>query len=307
MSRSTDTRPVYVISVAAELTGMHAQTLRQYDRMGLVSPSRARGGGRRYSAADISRLQLIQRLSVRQEHAGLHAQSGQARQHVQEPDLTSSHTRRVGQESDPDGRAHSTASPRWSFTARTRFWYIRALVSGPTPPGTGVCARTGSPASASPVTPPSGGTLMPASMTTWCGWTWSARSKPALPTASPARCSAAPAKSSKTATKSAPADDDRPASRPSRKQAAGKGSAAAVESAIAEAVGNFFKCFLNPDLFDRGLDFAVREWSRRDGTVRQRIDQASEVLIARELNGDTSLLRSTCHLDASVEGIGQPG
>ncbi len=43
---------------------------------------------------------------------------------------------------------------------------------------------------------------------------------------------------------------------------------------ITAAVGNFFACFLNPDLFDRGLDFAVREWSRRDGTVRRRIDQA---------------------------------
>lgn len=43
---------------------------------------------------------------------------------------------------------------------------------------------------------------------------------------------------------------------------------------INEAVGNFFKCFLNPDLFDQGLDFAVREWSRRDGAVRRRIDQA---------------------------------
>ena len=39
---------VYVISVAAELSGMHAQTLRTYDRMGLVSPARTRGGGRRY-------------------------------------------------------------------------------------------------------------------------------------------------------------------------------------------------------------------------------------------------------------------
>ncbi|WP_404374128.1 heat shock protein transcriptional repressor HspR [Kytococcus sedentarius] len=63
MSRSPDTRPVYVISVAAELTGMHAQTLRQYDRMGLVSPSRARGGGRRYSEADVERLREVQRLS----------------------------------------------------------------------------------------------------------------------------------------------------------------------------------------------------------------------------------------------------
>ena len=49
-SRSTDDElPVFVISVAAELAGMHAQTLRQYDRLGLVTPSRTRGGGRRYS------------------------------------------------------------------------------------------------------------------------------------------------------------------------------------------------------------------------------------------------------------------
>lgn len=54
---------VYVISVAAELAGMHPQTLRQYDRLGLVVPQRTAGRGRRYSAADISRLQLIQRLS----------------------------------------------------------------------------------------------------------------------------------------------------------------------------------------------------------------------------------------------------
>lgn len=53
----------YVISVAAELTGMHAQTLRTYDRMGLVTPMRTSGGGRRYSERDISRLRTIQRLS----------------------------------------------------------------------------------------------------------------------------------------------------------------------------------------------------------------------------------------------------
>lgn len=53
----------YVISVAAELTGMHAQTLRTYDRMGLVSPARTPGGGRRYSGRDIKMLQHIQRLS----------------------------------------------------------------------------------------------------------------------------------------------------------------------------------------------------------------------------------------------------
>ena len=55
--------PVFVISVAAELAGMHAQTLRQYDRLGLVSPGRTAGGGRRYSARDIDNLREIQRLS----------------------------------------------------------------------------------------------------------------------------------------------------------------------------------------------------------------------------------------------------
>lgn len=58
-----DDTPVFVISVAAQLAGMHAQTLRQYDRLGLVTPSRARGGGRRYSARDIAQLREVQRLS----------------------------------------------------------------------------------------------------------------------------------------------------------------------------------------------------------------------------------------------------
>ena len=55
--------PVFVISVAAELAGMHAQTLRSYDRLGLVSPGRSAGGGRRYSARDIALLREVQRLS----------------------------------------------------------------------------------------------------------------------------------------------------------------------------------------------------------------------------------------------------
>ncbi len=55
--------PVFVISVAAQLAGMHAQTLRQYDRLGLVQPSRTSGGGRRYSARDVARLREVQRLS----------------------------------------------------------------------------------------------------------------------------------------------------------------------------------------------------------------------------------------------------
>jgi MerR family transcriptional regulator/heat shock protein HspR len=54
---------LFVISVAAELAGMHPQTLRQYDRLGLVSPGRTRGRGRRYSVRDIATLREIQRLS----------------------------------------------------------------------------------------------------------------------------------------------------------------------------------------------------------------------------------------------------
>jgi MerR family transcriptional regulator/heat shock protein HspR len=58
-----DDDPIFVISVAATLAGMHAQTLRQYDRLGLVTPSRTRGGGRRYSGRDVALLRQVQRLS----------------------------------------------------------------------------------------------------------------------------------------------------------------------------------------------------------------------------------------------------
>ncbi|WP_029088245.1 heat shock protein transcriptional repressor HspR [Brevibacterium album] len=61
--RISTSAAVYVISVAAELAGMHPQTLRQYDRLGLVTPERTSGRGRRYSAEDIARLQQVQRLS----------------------------------------------------------------------------------------------------------------------------------------------------------------------------------------------------------------------------------------------------
>lgn len=54
---------MFVISVAATLAGMHPQTLRQYDRLGLVSPGRTTGRGRRYSARDIAMLREVQRLS----------------------------------------------------------------------------------------------------------------------------------------------------------------------------------------------------------------------------------------------------
>jgi MerR family transcriptional regulator/heat shock protein HspR len=62
LEQTPDTK-VLVISVAARMAGMHPQTLRQYDRLGLVQPGRAAGGSRRYSARDVALLQEIQRLS----------------------------------------------------------------------------------------------------------------------------------------------------------------------------------------------------------------------------------------------------
>ena len=62
-SRLDERAPVFAISVAAELSGMHPQTLRQYDRLGLVVPQRTRGRGRRYSARDVMRLREIQAMS----------------------------------------------------------------------------------------------------------------------------------------------------------------------------------------------------------------------------------------------------
>ena len=63
VTQFSEDAPVFVISVAAQLAGMHAQTLRQYDRLGLVNPSRTPGGGRRYSARDVALLREVQRLS----------------------------------------------------------------------------------------------------------------------------------------------------------------------------------------------------------------------------------------------------
>lgn len=63
LDRSMQLRAVYVISIAAELAGMHPQTLRIYERKGLLEPARTSGGSRRYSEADISLLRRIQQLT----------------------------------------------------------------------------------------------------------------------------------------------------------------------------------------------------------------------------------------------------
>jgi MerR family transcriptional regulator/heat shock protein HspR len=67
MSKPEDST-TFLISVAAQLAGMHAQTLRTYDRLGLVKPRRSTGGGRRYSERDVELLREVQRLS---QHEGV--------------------------------------------------------------------------------------------------------------------------------------------------------------------------------------------------------------------------------------------
>jgi MerR family transcriptional regulator, heat shock protein HspR len=59
----TSDRPIYMISIAADLVGMHPQTLRMYETKGLVRPQRTPGGTRLYSEADVERLRIIQRLT----------------------------------------------------------------------------------------------------------------------------------------------------------------------------------------------------------------------------------------------------
>ena len=63
MSIPAPDAPIYVISVAAQLTGLHPQTLRTYERMGLITPGRTGGGGRRYSARDVELLRSIAELT----------------------------------------------------------------------------------------------------------------------------------------------------------------------------------------------------------------------------------------------------
>ena len=93
-----ETRAVYVISVAAELAGMHPQTLRIYERKGLVDPARTVGGSRRYSEHDIAQLRRIQELTnaglnlegvrrvlaLEEEVARLRAELDQARREARE-------------------------------------------------------------------------------------------------------------------------------------------------------------------------------------------------------------------------------
>ncbi|QTH59594.1 MerR family transcriptional regulator [Corynebacterium hindlerae] len=112
MSSRGQESEVFVISVAAELAGMHAQTLRTYDRLGLVIPQRTRGGGRRYSRRDVDLLREIQRLSqeegvnlagiksiieLTQENERLKAENEQLRSELAEAKETASRRRSHGE------------------------------------------------------------------------------------------------------------------------------------------------------------------------------------------------------------------
>ena len=127
----TDDTPVYVISVAAQLSGLHPQTLRAYDRLGLVSPGRAAGRGRRYSLRDILILREVQRLSQeeginlngikrilelelaerrsRQLLAEMHAEVSQLRAELESTRAVAARLGRAA--SEPAGRCRPCAGP----------------------------------------------------------------------------------------------------------------------------------------------------------------------------------------------------
>ena len=119
--------PVFVISVAAELAGMHAQTLRQYDRLGLVSPGRTPGGGRRYSPRDVALLREVQRLSQEDgvNLAGIkriidlesRVEALQARVAELLDELEVSETRRIAAESTVSAAYRADLMPRTSSSA----------------------------------------------------------------------------------------------------------------------------------------------------------------------------------------------
>jgi MerR family transcriptional regulator/heat shock protein HspR len=121
-----DDTPVFVISVAAQLAGMHPQTLRQYDRLGLVSPGRSAGRGRRYSARDITLLLQVQRLS---QDEGVNL-AGVKRVLELEDQVAALRARLIELEHELAAARASTAAT----TRRVRAAGLDALAEPPTPP-----------------------------------------------------------------------------------------------------------------------------------------------------------------------------
>lgn len=110
---------IFTISVAAQLAGMHPQTLRSYDRIGLVSPRRAPGRGRRYSPRDVARLRLIQHLS-QQEGINLNGirRILELEDHLLELERQVAELRQVAARASGLGRDLALGRPR-VFTAET--------------------------------------------------------------------------------------------------------------------------------------------------------------------------------------------
>lgn len=122
-SELTDDTPVYVISVAAQLSGLHPQTLRQYDRLGLVSPGRATGRGRRYSARDIQVLREVHRLS---QAEGINLAG--VKQILELQALVGELRARIAELEDELANVHATAARR---VADVHASYRRDLVPAP--------------------------------------------------------------------------------------------------------------------------------------------------------------------------------
>lgn len=124
-------RAVYIISVAAELAGVHPQTLRIYERKGLLRPKRTSGNTRRYSARDISRLQMIQELTQRRgvNLAGV-------RMIMEMQDELEELRRRAGQlEAELRRVRRGRATPLGPSSAPVEIVPLRTLVSFPWMPG----------------------------------------------------------------------------------------------------------------------------------------------------------------------------
>ncbi|MDQ3991349.1 MAG: helix-turn-helix transcriptional regulator [Actinomycetota bacterium] len=106
MAQRRDDRAVYIISVAAELAGVHPQTLRIYERKGLLRPARTAGNTRRYSDRDIDRLRLIQELT--QEH-GINLAGVKMIMELQnEVERLRAQVRRMQRDPDRSGRDRAT-------------------------------------------------------------------------------------------------------------------------------------------------------------------------------------------------------
>lgn len=127
-------QPVFTISVAASLADMHPQTLRTYDRLGLVVPQRTKGRGRRYSPRDVARLRLIQRLSQDEginlngiRHIiDLQSQLDTAQERIEQ--LTDA-VRQMAAERAQTSRVFTAASSGAVYHGRTRVHLPRALAS----------------------------------------------------------------------------------------------------------------------------------------------------------------------------------